>query len=149
MSDVRRYLPLSPQQFHILLALSDDDRHGYGIILDVASRTGDELRMGTGTLYTALARLLALDLVTESDREQGRRRPGSERKHRQRYLTKIPALSGKQGRGSKCRPDAWAPYGSEQHADPKLSGNAAGAARRQPATGPVSDRACRNRDLRL
>ena len=72
--DPRDFLPLSPQQFHILLALSDEDRHGYGIILDVASRTGDELRMGTGTLYTALARLESLELVSESDREHERRR---------------------------------------------------------------------------
>src|SRR5262245_34562536 len=73
-TDPRDFLPLAPQQFHILLALTDGDRHGYGIILDVASRTGDELKMGTGTLYTALARLLLLDLVAESDREHERRR---------------------------------------------------------------------------
>ena len=50
----RDLLPLSAQQFHILLSLAAQDRHGYGIILDVASRTGDELRLGTGTLYTAI-----------------------------------------------------------------------------------------------
>jgi DNA-binding PadR family transcriptional regulator len=68
MSDVRRYLPLSPQQFHILLALMDGHLHGYGIIRDIADRTGGALRLGTGTLYTALARLDALGLVDESDR---------------------------------------------------------------------------------
>jgi DNA-binding PadR family transcriptional regulator len=68
MSDIRRYLPLSPQQFHILLALTDGHLHGYGIIQDIADRTSGALRLGTGTLYTALARLDALGLVDESDR---------------------------------------------------------------------------------
>ena len=73
-TDPRRFLPLSPQQFHILLALTENDRHGYGIILDVAARTGGGVKLGTGTLYTAIARLLALELVVESGREHERRR---------------------------------------------------------------------------
>ena len=68
MNDPRRFLPLTPQQFHILLALTDGDLHGYAIIRDVEKRTGGALRLGTGTLYTAVARLDALGLVTESDR---------------------------------------------------------------------------------
>ena len=68
MDDPRRFLPLSPQQFHILLALTGGHLHGYGIIRDVAVRTEGALRLGTGTLYTALARLEALALVGESDR---------------------------------------------------------------------------------
>jgi len=67
-------LPLSPQQFHILLALTDRDRHGYGIILDVAERTGGALRLGTGTLYTAIARLVELGLIADSGRTDDRRR---------------------------------------------------------------------------
>lgn len=74
MRDAASFLPLSPQQFHILLALSDHERHGYGIILDIAERTGGELRLGTGTLYTAIARLVALELIADSDREHDRRR---------------------------------------------------------------------------
>ncbi len=70
----RDLLPLSPQQFHILLSLAGQDRHGYGIILDVASRTGDELRLGTGTLYTAIARLVTLDLIEDTGVDDGRRR---------------------------------------------------------------------------
>ena len=74
MDDPRSFLPLSPQQFHILLALTDQPRHGYGIILDVAARTDGALRLGTGTLYTAIARLLALDLVAETGQADDRRR---------------------------------------------------------------------------
>lgn len=74
MRDAASFLPLSPQQFHILLALSDQERHGYGIILDIAERTGGALRLGTGTLYTGIARLVALALIADSDREHDRRR---------------------------------------------------------------------------
>ena len=86
MSDVLRYLPLSPQQFHILLALTDGHRHGYGIILDIADRTRGALRLGTGTLYTALARLDALGLVDESDRP---RAAGDDERRRYYRLTPL------------------------------------------------------------
>src|SRR6185436_18033354 len=85
MSDARRYLPLSPQQFHILLALTGGHRHGYGIILDIADRTRGALRLGTGTLYTALARLDALGLIDESDRPHA-----AEDDERRRYYRLTP-----------------------------------------------------------
>lgn len=61
-------MPLSPQQFEILLSLTDEDRHGYGIIQDVSERTGGAQRLGTGALYTAIARLAAAGLIRETDR---------------------------------------------------------------------------------
>jgi len=67
MDDVLRLLPLTTQQFQILLSLTEGHLHGYGIIRDVAARTAGSLRLGTGTLYTALARLEALALVEETD----------------------------------------------------------------------------------
>ncbi len=54
--------------------MTGQPRHGYGIILDVAARTDGALRLGTGTLYTAIARLLALALVAETGRADERRR---------------------------------------------------------------------------
>ena len=72
--DPNRFLPLSAHQFHILLALTDADRHGYGVIQDVEQRTDGDMRLGTGTLYTAIARLVALGLIGESGREDERRR---------------------------------------------------------------------------
>ncbi len=66
-ADAAAQLPLTPGVFHILLALADQDRHGYGIILDVAERTDGAMRLGTGTLYTAIARLLEQRLIEESD----------------------------------------------------------------------------------
>lgn len=59
---------LSTQQFHILLALTDDERHGYGIIRDVADRTDGAVRLGTGPLYTAIGRLVESGLLVETDR---------------------------------------------------------------------------------
>jgi DNA-binding PadR family transcriptional regulator len=72
--DPTRFLPLTPQQFHILLGLVDGACHGYGIILAVADRTGGAITLGTGTLYTALARLADLQLVADTERADPRRR---------------------------------------------------------------------------
>jgi DNA-binding PadR family transcriptional regulator len=60
-------LPLTPAVFHILLALADEDRHGYGIMLEVARQSNDALQLGPGTLYGCLKRMLADGLVEESD----------------------------------------------------------------------------------
>lgn len=71
--NAQRFLPLSPQQFHILLSLAAQPLHGYGLILDIAERTGQAMRLGTGTLYTAIARLEDLGLVVESSSDDRRR----------------------------------------------------------------------------
>ena len=63
----RPLLPLTPPVFHILLALVDEERHGYGIMQDVARQTNDALQLGPGTLYGCLKRMLAAGLVEESD----------------------------------------------------------------------------------
>jgi DNA-binding PadR family transcriptional regulator len=60
-------LPLTPPVFHILLALTDEERHGYGIMQDVARQTDDALQLGPGTLYGCLKRMLTAGLVEESD----------------------------------------------------------------------------------
>jgi len=60
-------LPLTPPVFHILVALSDQERHGYGIMQDVAAQTNNALELGPGTLYGCLKRMLAAGLVEESD----------------------------------------------------------------------------------
>jgi DNA-binding PadR family transcriptional regulator len=59
------HLPLAPATFQILLALVDGERHGYAIMKEVAERTGGAVRLGPGTLYGALKRLLAGGLVAE------------------------------------------------------------------------------------
>ena len=59
--------PLTPPVFHILMALADGERHGYGIMQDVAHQTSGALQLGPGTLYGCLKRMLAAGLVEESD----------------------------------------------------------------------------------
>jgi DNA-binding PadR family transcriptional regulator len=63
----RELLPLTPPVFHILLALSDGERHGYAIMQQVAADTNGTLQLGPGTLYGCLKRMLAARLVEESD----------------------------------------------------------------------------------
>ncbi|HET7619581.1 MAG TPA: PadR family transcriptional regulator [Vicinamibacterales bacterium] len=61
------FLPLTPAISHILLALADTERHGYAIMQEVARLTGGATRMGPGTLYGTIKRMLASGLVEEAD----------------------------------------------------------------------------------
>lgn len=65
--DPETLLPLRPSVFHILLALSDGDLHGYGIMQEVAEHTAGQIRLGPGTLYGAIKRLLGDRLIIETD----------------------------------------------------------------------------------
>jgi DNA-binding PadR family transcriptional regulator len=79
------YLPMSEAMFHVIVALADGDKHGYGIMKDVAERTNGAVQLSTGTLYGIVKRLLADGLVNEV-----RRRPSpgeGERKRRAYTLT--------------------------------------------------------------
>jgi DNA-binding PadR family transcriptional regulator len=60
-------LPLTPAVFHILLALMDQERHGYAIMKEVESQTEGEMLLRPGTLYQAIKRMLDLGLIEESD----------------------------------------------------------------------------------
>lgn len=60
-------LPLTPAIFHILLALADDERHGYSIMQHIAETTDGQIKMGPGTLYGTIKRLLAMKMIEESD----------------------------------------------------------------------------------
>jgi DNA-binding PadR family transcriptional regulator len=77
---------LPPATFHILLALADDDRHGYAIIQDIAARTDGELRLSAGTLYRSIQRMLEQGLILET-----RERPAPEEDdERRRYYRITP-----------------------------------------------------------
>src|SRR5205085_1150969 len=60
-------LPLTPAVFHILLALTDHELHGYGIMQEVTTNTQGQVRMGPGTLYGTVKRIIAAGLIEESD----------------------------------------------------------------------------------
>ena len=66
-TDPADLLPLTPAVFHILLALADGERHGYSIMQEVEARTGNKVRLGPGTLYGSIKRMLADQLIEESD----------------------------------------------------------------------------------
>ena len=59
-------LPLTPAVFHILLALADGEKHGYAIMQEVGARTGGSMRMGPGTLYGSIQRMLKDNLIAEA-----------------------------------------------------------------------------------
>jgi DNA-binding PadR family transcriptional regulator len=67
-------LPLTPAMFHVLLCLSEGDRHGYRILKDVAARRDGAVRLSTGTLYGIVKRLLDEGLATEVASGSDRRR---------------------------------------------------------------------------
>jgi DNA-binding PadR family transcriptional regulator len=59
--------PLTPAVFHVLLALADGERHGYAIMQEVAENTGGQIKMGPGTLYGTIKRLLEARMIEESE----------------------------------------------------------------------------------
>lgn len=84
--DIDALLPLPTATFHILIALAQDDRHGYAIIQDVEKRTGGDLRLSAGTLYRSIQRMLEQGLILET-----RERPAPELDdERRRYYRITP-----------------------------------------------------------
>jgi DNA-binding PadR family transcriptional regulator len=76
-ADLEKLLPLAPATLHILLALAGEDLHGYGIMQEVSRQSEGKYKLGPGTLYDNLQRLLEQGLVEECDdpdRETSRRR---------------------------------------------------------------------------
>ncbi len=68
MTTTNQTSPLTPAVFHILLALSSGERHGYGIMKQVEADSQGNVSMGAGTLYGSLKRMLDAGLVKESDK---------------------------------------------------------------------------------
>jgi DNA-binding PadR family transcriptional regulator len=83
---------LSSQAFHILIALADRDQHGYGIMQDVAERTGGEIRLSAGTLYGSIRRLLEDGLIVELRDSQ---RPKASRDDERRRYYRLTPLGRK------------------------------------------------------
>ena len=85
--EIDELLPLPPATFHILLAVADEDRHGYAIIQDVATRTDGELKLSAGTLYRSIQRMLEQGLIVET-----RERPAPEEDDERRRYYRITPL---------------------------------------------------------
>ncbi|MBN2503432.1 MAG: helix-turn-helix transcriptional regulator [Anaerolineales bacterium] len=80
--EIEAQLPLTPTVHHILLALADQERHGYGIMQEVASMTQGRINMGPGTLYGSIKRMLKAKLIEELDE---RPNPGLDDERRRYY----------------------------------------------------------------
>ena len=80
--DPKRFLPLTPAVFNLLLALASGEKHGYAIMLAVRENTGGEVKMGPGTLYGAIKRLLVDGWIEESG---GRSDPNLDDERRRYY----------------------------------------------------------------
>ncbi len=61
----RDFLPLTPAQFQVLVALSDGERHGYAIMQSVESESAGTVKMGPATLYGTLKKLVSTGLAEE------------------------------------------------------------------------------------
>src|SRR3989304_3815651 len=95
-ADPERLLPLTPATFHILLSLADEERHGYGIIKDVERRTAGRMKLGPGTLYGSIQRLLAAGLIAESEE-----RPAPEADDERRRYYRLTAV-GRRGASAEA-----------------------------------------------
>jgi DNA-binding PadR family transcriptional regulator len=87
---VNEYLPLNHADFHVMLALGDDERHGYAIMLHVEELTEGAVKLGPGTLYTSIKRLLAAGMIEESGE-----RPDPEVDDQRRRYYKLTKLGRK------------------------------------------------------
>ena len=105
--------PVAPAVFHILIALADQPRHGYGIMLDVFDRTGGKVKMSPGTLYGAIKQMLEDELIEESETKRAasddeRRRyyriTRAGREAARREMARMAALLD-QARVTSLRPD--------------------------------------------
>lgn len=84
--EIDALLPLPPATFHILMAVTDEDRHGYAIIQDIAAGTDGALQMSAGTLYRSIQRMQEQGLIVEA-----RERPAPEDDdERRRYYRITP-----------------------------------------------------------
>src|SRR5687768_16030023 len=99
--DIDALLPLQAATFHILVALADEDRHGYAIIQDVAARTDGAIRLSAGTLYRSIQRMHEQDLIVET----GDRPAPEDDDERRRYyhLTPFGAAVAKAEAGRLAR----------------------------------------------
>ena len=97
-AEIEAQLPLPLATFHILLALADDDRHGYAILQEVARRTGGELKLSAGTLYRSIQRMQEDGLIVEQ-----RERPAPEDDDERRRYYRITPFGNAVARAEAAR----------------------------------------------
>jgi DNA-binding PadR family transcriptional regulator len=93
VDQLEKWRPLTPVVFHILLALADGECHGYAIMKNVAATTEGQVRLGPGTLYGALKRLIEGGVIEESDE-----RPDPEMDDERRRYYRLTEFGGRVAR---------------------------------------------------
>ena len=88
--DPRSFLPLKPVELQLLLALAEEERHGYGLVQAIAERTDGLVSLEPGNLYRVIRRLLDDGLVAESER-----RPAADLGDERRRYYHLTALGGR------------------------------------------------------
>jgi DNA-binding PadR family transcriptional regulator len=96
--ETEKHLPLPPATFHILMAVSDVDRHGYAIIQEVAARTNGQIKLSAGTLYRSIQRMLEQGLIVETSE-----RPAPELDDERRRYYRITPLGTAVARAETTR----------------------------------------------
>jgi DNA-binding PadR family transcriptional regulator len=79
---IANFLPLKPQDYHILFVLLDGERHGYGMVKEIDHQTDGQIRLEAGNLYRSVRRLIKQGLIVESDRRPA---PESDDERRRYY----------------------------------------------------------------
>lgn len=94
--NAQTFTPLKPQWFHIMLSLAGGEQHGYGIMQEVLNRTTGKVRLWPATLYGSIKRLIAAELIEESDE-----RPAPELDDARRRYYRLTPL-GRQVLDAEC-----------------------------------------------
>jgi len=79
--DPRTYLPLKPVDLELLLALAEEERHGYGLVQAIAAHTGGLVTLDPGNLYRVIKRLLDQGLGAESSSREAADTGGERRRY--------------------------------------------------------------------
>jgi DNA-binding PadR family transcriptional regulator len=95
---IEKHLPLPASVMHILVALADGEKHGYAIMRDVADVSGGAVRMGSGTLYGSIKRMLEQGLIEEADE-----RPDPALDDQRRRYYRLTALGQRVGAAEQAR----------------------------------------------
>jgi DNA-binding PadR family transcriptional regulator len=84
-ADTERLPPLKPVVFHVLLSLIDRERHGYGLVRDIAERTKGRMRLEPANLYRSLRTMLDAGLIEEAERRAVAGQPDEDDERRRYY----------------------------------------------------------------
>jgi DNA-binding PadR family transcriptional regulator len=96
--DVDSFLPLPASVMQVLVALADGEKHGYAIMRDVAELSGGAVRMGSGTLYGSIKRMLDQGLIEEAEE-----RPDPALDDQRRRYYRLTALGRRVGAAENAR----------------------------------------------